>query len=188
MFAYPDINPEVFNPKEVYEAKLLIAYFLNQIDHPCTPSQLLEIATGEGIIDYFLYTQAVKEMLDSGTLICEEREGIEQYILSKAGADGAESFKNLVPKSVRDRILACGLRLFAKLKNESSVKAGIEECKEGCMVKCSVEDNGIELMELKLFAPDREQAEQIKKRMTADTAELYSRIMDYALCAGEDPL
>ena len=36
MFRYPEIDPDVLNPKEVYEVKLLMAYFLKQTDIPCT--------------------------------------------------------------------------------------------------------------------------------------------------------
>lgn len=183
MFAYPDINPDVLNPREVYEVKLLLAYFLNQIDMPCTPVQLMEIATGEGIVDYFLYTQAIKEMLESGTIKSEERDGIVYYVLSEKGRAGAESFKRLVPKSVRDRILASGLRLFAKIKNEQNVTAGIEDTDKGCTVKCIVTDSGVELMELSLFAPDREQAEHIKRKIVSNPSELYGRIMDYVICS-----
>ena len=45
MYQYPDINPDVLNPREVYEVKLLLAYFLNQTEQDCTPLQLMEIAT-----------------------------------------------------------------------------------------------------------------------------------------------
>lgn len=183
MFAYPDINPDVLNPKEVYEVKLLLAYFLNQIEMPCTPVQLMEIATGEGIVDYFLYTQAIKEMLESGTIKSEERDGTVYYVLSEKGRAGAESFKRLVPKSVRDRILASGLRLFAKIKNEQNVTASIEDTDKGCTVKCTVTDSGVELMQLSLFAPDREQAEHIKRKMASNPSELYGRIMDYVICS-----
>lgn len=186
MFAYPDINPDVFNPKEVYEVKLLLAYFLNQIDMPCTPAQLLEIATGEGIVDYFLYMEAVKEMLDSGTIISEEIDGAVSYRLSEKGKAGAESFKRLVPKSVRDRIYASGLRLFAKLKNEQSIKADIIETEKGFMVSCTVSDSGVTLMNLSLFAPDREQAEHIKRKMVSNPSEFYGRILDYAVCSDNE--
>lgn len=186
MFAYPNIKPEVFNPREVYEVKLLLAYFLNQIGRGCTPVQLMEIATGEGIVDYFLYTQAVKEMLDAGTIVTAEHDGVEYYELSDKGKAGAESFKRLVPKSVRDRILASGLRLFAKIKNEQCVKAEIEDTENGCSVKCTVTDSGVELMQLSLFAPDRAQAEHIKRKMVSNPSELYGRIMDFVICAEDE--
>lgn len=185
MYAYPEINPEVLNPKEVYEVKLLLAYFLNQTEMPCTPVQLMEIATGEGIVDYFLYTEAVKEMLEAGTIILERRDGVDYYALSDKGRAGAESFKRLVPKSVRDRILASGLRLFTKIKNDQCVKAKIEETDKGCMVSFTVTDSGVTLMELSLFAPDMEQAEHIRRKITANPSELYGRIMDYSVCNDE---
>lgn len=187
MFRYPDIKPEVFNPREVYEVKLLMAYFLNQTGKPCTYSQLLEIFTGEGIVDYFLFIEALKELLDTGVLVCRDKDGVSEYVLSDEGREGAESFKKLVPKSVRDRILASGLRIFARQKAEQSIKTEITETGNGCLVSCAVTDSGITLMELSLFAPDREQAEHIRRKMIADPAELYGRVLDFVVCAGDVP-
>ena len=187
MFRYPDIKPEVFNPREVYEVKLLMAYFLNQTGKPCTYSQLLGIFTGEGIVDYFLFIEALKELLDTGVMICRDRDGVPEYVLSDEGREGAESFKKLVPKSVRDRILASGLRIFARQKAEQSIKTEITETGNGCLVSCAVTDSGITLMQLSLFAPDREQAEHIRRKMIADPAELYGRVLDFVVCAGDFP-
>ena len=187
MFRYPNIKPEVFNPREVYEVKLLMAYFLRQIDRPCTYAQLLEIFTGEGIVDYFLFIEALKEMLDTGVILKREEEGTALYELSKEGHDGAESFKKLVPRSVRDRVLASGLRLFARLKAEQSIQTEIRDEGNGCIVSCTVSDSGITLMQLSLFAPDREQAEHIRRKMQANPAELYGRVLDYVVCTEEAP-
>lgn len=187
MFRYPDIKPEVFNPREVYEVKLLMAYFLNQTGKPCTYQQLLEIFTGEGIVDYFLFIEALKELLDTGVMVCRDKDGVNEYVLSDEGREGAESFKKLVPKSVRDRILASGLRIFARQKAEQSIKTEITETETGCCVSCAVTDSGITLMQLSLFAPDREQAEHIRRKMVADPAELYGRVLDFVVCAGDLP-
>lgn len=188
MFRYPEIRPEDLGPREVYEVKLLMAYFLNQFGKPCTYSQLLEIFTGEGIVDYFLFVESLKELLEIGTLIKRTDEnGREVYDLSDAGRAGAESFKRLVPKSVRDRIIASGLRLFARIKNEQTVSTKIVDIGVGCMVNCKVVDSGITLMNMTLFAPDREQAEHIRKKMLADPSELYGRILDYVVCNSDEP-
>ena len=48
-----NITPDIFNPTDVYEVKILLAYFLFQMDRPITPNQLTEIATGDGIVNYF---------------------------------------------------------------------------------------------------------------------------------------
>ncbi len=188
MFRYPEIDPDVLNPKEVFEVKLLMAYFLKQTDIPCTYGQLLEIFTGEGVVDYFLFTEALKEMLDSGLLIRSEVEGVEKYSLSEKGKAGADDFKSLVNKSVRDRILASGMRLFARLKNEQTVSTSIQPMGNGCAVSCTVLDSGAELMSLRLYAPDREQAEHMRRKLAANPDELYGRILNYVMCVEEtDP-
>ncbi|MCR5121388.1 MAG: DUF4364 family protein [Ruminococcus sp.] len=187
MFRYPDIKPEVFNPREVYEVKLLMTYFLNQTGKPCTYMQLLEIFTGEEIVDYFLFIEALKELIDTGVLIKRERDGTAEYLLSDEGRMGAESFKKLVPRSVRDRILASGLRLFARQKAEQSVSTEITEDGTGCKVSCTVSDGGVTLMQLSLYAPDREQAEHICRKMKANPAELYGRVLDFVVCADDLP-
>ncbi len=187
MFAYPKINPDVFNPQEVYEVKLLLAYFLHHAEQDCTPAQLLEIFTGDGVVDYFLYTEAIKEMLDSGLMLTVEKDGVRYYRLSEKGDAGAESFKRLVNKSVRDRIIASGLRLFARLKAEQTVNIEINELGSGmCELKCMVEDNGIKLLELTLFSPDKVQAEHMRSKIMANPSELYGRILDYVLCNEEE--
>lgn len=186
MFRYPDIDPDVLNPQEVYEVKLLMAYFLKQTDRACTYAQLLEIFTGEGVVDFFLFTETLKEMLDSGLIERFEEDGVERYRLSEQGKAGADSFKTLVNKSVRDRILASGMRLFARQKNEQTVSTTIDELGNGCAVGCTIHDSGLELMSLKLYAPDREQAEHIRRKLAANPDELYSRVLSYVMCVDDN--
>ena len=62
------VTPDILNPTDQYEVKILLAYFLYQIDRPVTPNQLTEIATGDGIVNYFLFSEAVNEMLKNETI------------------------------------------------------------------------------------------------------------------------
>ena len=62
------ISENMKNISDVYEVQILLAYFLGQINQLCTPNQLTEIATGEGVVNYFVYTEAVSRMLENGTL------------------------------------------------------------------------------------------------------------------------
>ncbi len=176
-----NITPDIFNPTDVYEVKILLAYFLFQMDRPVTPNQLTEIATGDGIVNYFLYAEAVSEMLENETLSLSEQEGTSYYVLTEKGREGAQSFKKLVSKSVRDRIYAAGLRFFAKLKAEHDVKFEITPVKKGYSVHCTCDDNGLALMDLTLYAPDKEQAEYIKSKIMMNPTDFYCRVMDYVI-------
>jgi len=181
------INPEEFisndmkNVTEVYRVQILLAYFLNQINQLCTPNQLTEIATGEGIVNYFDYTAAVTAMLENGTLELAEIEGTEYYRLTEKGTAGAENFKKQVPKSLRDKIYASGLRLFAKLKNERDITFDITKNDRGYNVHCKCCDGNIVLMDINLFAPDEEQANYIKSKIQMNPTDFYCKVVDYII-------
>ncbi len=180
-------NPEEFisndmkNVTEVYRVQILLAYFLNQINQLCTPNQLTEIATGEGIVNYFDYTAAVTAMLENGTLELSEIEGTEYYRLTEKGTSGAENFKKQVPKSLRDKIYASGLRLFAKLKNERDITFDIAKNDRGYNVHCKCCDGNIVLMDINLFAPDEEQANYIKSKIQMNPTDFYCKVVDYII-------
>ena len=154
------ISENMKNISDVYEVQILLAYFLGQINQLCTPNQLTEIATGEGVVNYFVYTEAVSRMLENGTLELAEIEGTNYYRLTEKGIEGAEKFKKLVPKSFRDKIYAAGLRLFVKLKNDR---------------------DDMVLMDITLYAPDQEQANYIKSKIQMNPTDFYCRVVDYII-------
>ena len=95
------ISENMKNISDVYEVQILLAYFLGQINQLCTPNQLTEIATGEGVVNYFVYTEAVSRMLENGTLELAEIEGTNYYRLTEKWAlRGAEKFKKSCAKNV----------------------------------------------------------------------------------------
>lgn len=175
------INPNILNPTDEYEIKILLAYFLYQMDCPITPNQLTEIATGDGVVNYFLYSEAVNEMLNNGTMELKEIDGTNYYVLTEKGKAGALSFKKLVSKSVRDRMYAAGLRFFAKLKNNRDVTFDITPLEKGYSVHCKCCDNNVTLMDLTLFAPDEEQASYIKSKIMMNPTDFYCKVMDYII-------
>ncbi len=178
---YSEITPEVFSPVDVYEVKILLAFFLNKIGRPVTAAQLMEIATSDNVVNYFLYVEAIQQMLENGTVALEEQDGGEVYVLTESGRRGAVDFKNLVNKSVRDRIYAAGLRLFARLRAEQEARFEITDTPSGCNVRCVCEDAGMTLMDMTLLAPDREQAEFIKSKIALNPSAFYSKVLDFLI-------
>lgn len=176
-FEFSDMN----NINDIYAVKILICYFLNKVERPVAPDQLLEICTGSNIVNYFSYNQAVDSMLENGLIEEISHDGENLYNLTEKGKTGAEEFKTMAPKSAREKILAEGLRLFAKIKNENTVSFEITQTEKGCEVKCVCVDNNLKLMELTLFAPDKEQAEVVKSRIRMNPQGLYGKIMDFVI-------
>ncbi|MBP5267403.1 MAG: DUF4364 family protein [Ruminococcus sp.] len=180
-------NPENFisgsmkNVTEVYRVQILLAYFLSRINQLCTPNQLTEIATGEGIVNYFDYTAAISAMLENGTIEVAEIEGTEYYRLTEKGKSGAESFKKQVEKSLRDKIYASGLRLFAQLKSEMDISFDVTPEGSGFNVGCRYIDGDMTLMDINLYAPDEDQANFIKSKIKMNPTDFYCRVIDYII-------
>ena len=175
------ITPNMLNLTDTYAVKILICYFLRQINRPITPDQLVEIATEDGIVNYFIFTEAVNQLLEAKTIMLEERDGDEVYVLSELAKFGADDFKRMVPKSFRDKILSSGLKFFAKLKNQNDVKISISEQSRGFSVNAICTDGGLTLMDLRLYAPDREQAELLADKIMMNPSDFYSTVLDYAI-------
>ena len=183
MFPNPEdhVSENMKSVSDLYEAEVLLAYFLNRSERPCTPAQLTEIATAEGVINYFVYNEAIEKMIENGSLILTEKEGTEVYELTEKGRNGANELKKIVLKSIRDRIYAAGLRLFAKLRSESSVDCQIEPLEKGCSVHTRFKDKNAELMDISIYATDEDQAAFIKSKIMKDPSGFYGKIIDYVI-------
>lgn len=175
------LTPNMLSLTDSYAVKILICYFLKEIDRPVTPEQLTEIALSDGILNYFYYTEAMNSMLEAKTIEIKNVDGVDYYYLTEMGRAGAESFKTIVPKSFRDKILAAGLKFFAKLKIEHDVKCEITKLDKGYSVSCVCNDNDVVLMDMKLFAPDEEQAKLIREKIMQNPTEFYGKVLNYAL-------
>lgn len=168
---------------DTYAVKILICYFLNQINRAITPVQLTEIATGDGLVNHFVYADAINQLLEAKTVALEkdEESGEEYYVLSEVGKTGAERLGSIVERPLREKILRAGLKFFARLKNESFVKTEIIEGERGCTVYVKCTDGDITLMDLKLYAPDMRQAELLKEKIENNPADFYAKVLDFAL-------
>lgn len=175
------VSNQMKNVSEVYRVQILLAYFLSRINQLCTPAQLTEIATGEGVVNYFDYTAAIDSMIGNNTLEIIEIDGIEYYNLTEKGRSGAEDFKKQIPKNLRDKIYAAGLRFFAKLKNEHDVTFEIFPRDKGYNVHCKCCDGDLLLMDINLFAPDMEQANYVKSKIQMNPTDFYCKVVDYII-------
>ena len=170
-----------FQLTESLSVRILICYLLKKLNRPVTAEQLYEIAVGNEIINYFYYTEAVTELIKNQTILPKKTKNGEIYILAEKGMYGADEFKKYVPKTFREKLLSTALKYFAKLKMESEVKCDIIKSPNGYYVKCEILDSDYSLMELKLFAPDEEQAKLDMDRILLNPSDFYGKIIGFAL-------
>ncbi len=168
--------------RDLQTVKILICYLLCKLKKPVTADQLYDISVSTEIINYFYYQEAVSFLIENNSIKSEKNEkGEDVYTITQKGIDGTKMLENYAPKSYRDKIVTAALRYFARLKYENDVKIEYIESENGYYVHCQCPDKSYDLMDLKLYAPDREQAELIGKNIMKNPVGFYSKILKMTL-------
>lgn len=155
------------------EIKILIGYLLSRLDTPLTREQLDEIICGEEIANYFEMSQALCELVENGNIKIENNE----LIITETGRENSETLEHDIPYTVREKAFNTAVRLQTRLRRERENKIEIERVEKGCNVILSVVDADDEIMSVKLFVADYDQALSVKERFLADPVNIYSNIV-----------
>lgn len=173
--------------KDISTLNILICYLLNKIGRPINCEHMYEIFIGTGAVNYFFYQESIGYLLDSEQIRMENSENGEQYYaLTIKGEACACELKKHLSKSHRDMIVSTALRYFARQKMEREIKIKYTPLDNGCYVQIRCVDGKIDLMDLKLFAPDLIQAKIIGDKIMRNPPSFYGRIIDFVLSNEED--
>lgn len=167
--------------KDLPTLNILICYLLYRIEKPVESEQLYEIAMETGIISYFYYQDSVDYLINNGLITIENIDGQKYYIIQPKGKACAEQLKSYAPKSCRDKIVSVALKYFARLKYEQEIIIDYLPDENGCYIYIRCIDPKYDLMDMKLFAPDLEQAKLVGEKIMLNPSGFYRKIIELAL-------
>lgn len=167
--------------KDLPTLNILICYLLYRIEKPVESEQLYEIAMETGIISYFYYQDSVDYLINNGLITIENIDGKKYYIIQSKGKACAEQLKSYAPKSCRDKIVSVALKYFARLKYEQEIIIDYIPDENGCYIYIRCVDPKYDLMDMKLFAPDLEQAKLVGEKIMLNPSGFYRKIIELAL-------
>lgn len=171
-----------FEIRDTDSAKLLICYLLKKMEKLIEAGQLYDIAVGSGIINYFCYNDAIEILLKNETIETVTNDsGRECYRNTEKGIIYAKSFRTYVPKSCREKIIRTAVRYFARLKLANEVKIEYIELKKGYHVHFRCLDIGDDLLDMKIFAPDLNQAHFLGEKIMRNPVGFYAKVVENAL-------
>ncbi len=166
---------------------ILICYLMSKIGKPVNTEHLYDILITTGLINYFYYQDSIGFLLENGHLIIEkDKYDNDCYVLTPKGYACAKELKKYAPKSYRDKLVLASFRYFSRIKMEQEVSVDYEETEKGCYVCVRCHDENTDLMNLKLFAPDKNQAQFLGNRIMLNPAVFYSKLIELALSNEED--
>ncbi len=172
---------------ETHAASILICYLLYRLDKPVEKAHLYDIAVSSNIINYFFYQESIDYLLKNNSIrSVETAEGQPAYELAENGIRCAKELRDYVSKAYRDKIVLCAHKYFARLKRENEVKIEYIPLEQGYYVHVRCIDMQVDLLDMKLYAPDLAQAKYLGQQIMLNPAGFYGKIIDAAFQNRED--
>lgn len=172
-------------PKITIDDKLTIQIYLCfLIDRlgSLTEEQLSDIITEHEAVNFLEYIEALDIAQEKELIKAEEDKKGKLLSLLPKGKMMADEFYSRIPLSIREKSLEYGKYVLEMAELERSIVCRIERGKfdEPCYltVKFLNEMGGPNLMELKIFAPDFEQAKLMRERFFEKPSDIVTKIMN----------
>ena len=131
----------------------------------------------KGIANYFEVMDAISELCEKGNVESSFVEGDEYLSVTEQGKEAVLLVSESIPKTVRETAVKTTLRYESLERNARENNVRIEKDGEGYNVSFSVKEEDTVFMDLKVYVPERDQAETIKRNISEDPARIYSTVM-----------
>ena len=156
------------------DIKFLVLYLMARVASPIDFSTLTDLALCDEGVDYFLFSQAVSELVESEHLSLDK----DLYAITEKGRKNGSVCEESLPYSVRqkcDRTLA---KLNARLRQDAQIRSEITPRENGGFtVRLILDDSQDNLMTLALYAPTQEQAEKMAETYRAAPDMIYRAVL-----------
>lgn len=170
--------------RDPLDVKVVVLYVMARVAAPISFDTLTELSLRDGAMDYFLFAQAVDELLTTGHLVRDE-DGL--YAITDKGRTNGGIMENSIPSSVRghcDRALA---KINAALRRAAQISARIAEDEGGRQhVELGLSDDEGQLFSLRLAVPTPEQGEEIVQRFQNYPENTFHAILSCLLQGPEE--
>lgn len=164
--------------RDKLDVKVLVLYLAARVAAPIDFTVLTDLCLCDEGVDYFLFAQAVSELVESEHLLLEQ----DLYSITDKGRKNGSVWEESLPFSVRqkcDRNLA---RLNAKLRQAAQIRAEILPREGGGFtVRMILDDNQGNLMTLELYSPTQEQADRQAAVFRAEPERIYRTLLSSLL-------
>ena len=165
------------------DVRLLILSVLSDCGRPVPENVLVGGLFGGGLANYFELSAAVEDLLEKGLLsVAERTETGEKLAVTRQGRETAEALARDLPKNTRQKAVeSIGyFELAEKRRRENSVEAK-KTADGGFAVTLSAGTPEDPLMDLTVYVPSRELADEIRKKMSDAPEKLCEKIFGVLL-------
>ncbi len=160
--------------RDKLDVKFLVLYLMSRAIAPIDFATLTDLALCDEGVDYFMFSQAVSELVQSEHLKVEQ----DLYCITEKGKKNSAATEDSLAYSVRRKCDRNLTRLNSELRQAAQVRTDIlPRDGEGFTVRLILDDNQGNLMTLELYSPTQEQAERFSAVFRANPDQTYRTIL-----------
>lgn len=167
-----------YKPTE-YEIKLIVLYTVKNLKVASSYTLLDYVISSCANVNYFELGQYITELMDTDNLAEYEADGERYFSITDTGEETLGFFESKIPGSIKlalsdkiqdvNRESRLGNKLYADYfpinENEYTVKLSMEE-------------GGVVIMSLELYAGSKERAIQMCRYLKSDTEDFYKSVIE----------
>lgn len=160
---------------DALDVKMLVLYIMSRVAGPIDFATLTDLTLCDDGVDYFLFAQAVDQLIESGHLV---KDDAGLYSATEKGRTNSGIMESSLPTVIRGRCNRALAQLNAALRRNAQVTAQVVEEAEGrCQVELGLADDTGPLLRLALAVPSQEQGRQIAQRFQDHPEESFNAIL-----------
>ena len=166
------------------DIKIFVLYLLDNIHYPLDFDTINDIVVQDEFVGYFDFAECFAELLDTGNIAEEKRDGVCLYSITEQGIHVADNLQSNILTAIRERSLKSALRLLSFKKKGSKIKYESEPVETGgYRLTCSIVEERQEIMKISVFLDNKAQLDKMEYNFENNPEVVYRGLL--ALLSGE---
>ncbi len=166
------------------DVKLLILYIMGRVAAPIDFATLTDLSLCDDGVDYFLFAQAVDQLIESGHL-AKDDAGL--YTITPKGRTNGGIMESSVPIVVRARCDRALAKTNATLRRNAQITAQVvEDDEQRCHVELGLRDDVGPIFDLSLTVPSAQQGRDMVQQFRERPEDTFNAILSCLLQEPEE--
>ena len=160
--------------------KLMILYFLDQVDYPLTNAQISGFLLEQEYTNYFTIQQVISDLLEADLIQSETIRNSSYFRITEEGKNTLLFFGDKISNAIKEDILHFLQENQYQLRAEVSTPVDYYEQKKGeFVVRCRILERDSMLLDFSLAVPSEEAAIQICNSWHKQNQDVYARLLEW---------
>jgi hypothetical protein len=160
------------------DTKIFIIHLLAQLPGPCTRNELQELVMMDDNADYFVYSDALADLIARGLVLTDEEGGL---LASGRAREHAEVLVSDLPAALRRHAAAALIPVRRRILRDSTIHAKLEPSEHGLMARLTFSDQGAPFIDIRMAAGSEEQGRILIASWRKHAESIYESILSQLL-------